>query len=135
MFNILSTDKGISMVESLVAVMLTAIAIVALMPMQDNALKTISRSDYLGRAQGIMQSELELQENQIMTSGCPGAGSVATKTVYASGLGTQISGDAAFTVTTNLSAMSADTSCIVNVKVVWSGNTTGIKSSIIATSQ
>ena len=56
------------MVESLIALVLTAIAIIALMPMQDNALKTMSRSDNLGRAEGIMQTELESQENALMIS-------------------------------------------------------------------
>jgi Tfp pilus assembly protein PilV len=130
-------NKGLSIVESLIAVLLTAVAIVALMPMQDNAIKVMSRSDYMGRASGIMLSELESQANVIMnTATNPTVGTV-TKTVYASSNGSTSditgSGDAAFTVTTKISTNAAGTnSWIVNVRVIWKGNTTGIASSIIA---
>ena len=121
------------MVESLVAVFLTAIAIITLMPMQDRAINMMSRSDYLGRAQGILQSELELQENQLMNS----TGTVTTGVVknnlavYASGLTTGISGDATFYINTTITQIGASNSWTVYVNVTWTGNTTGIKSSII----
>ena len=139
MFNIFSTNKGITMVESLIAVLLTAIAIVSIMPMQDIALKTMSRTDYMGRAAGIMQAELESQENVIMNSDditSPIIAGTVTKTVYASSNGPTSgitgSGDASFTVVTIISAASGTKSWLVNVQVTWTGNTTGIKSSVIA---
>jgi Tfp pilus assembly protein PilV len=134
MFNIFSKDNGITMVESLIALLLTAIAIVALMPMQDNAIKTMSRSDYLGRAEGIMQSELEAQENAIMNAtGTVCNVVVGTKTVTVTG-SAGITGDVTFTVKTTTTLPTAN-SCKINVQVTWTGtgNTTGIKSSIIAT--
>jgi Tfp pilus assembly protein PilV len=127
-------NKGITMVESLIALVLTAIAIVALMPMQDNALKTMSRSDNLGRAEGIMQTELESQENALMNS----TGTVTTGVVknnvavYASGLTTQISGDARFYIYTTITQIGTGNSWTVYVKVWWTGNTTGIHNSIVA---
>ena len=127
------------MAESLIALLLTTIAIVSLMPMQDNALKTMSRSDYLGRAAGIMQAELEYQENVMMNSDditSPIAPGTVTKTVYASSNGPTSgisgSGDASFTVVTIISVAPGTKSWLVNVKVTWPGNTTGITSSMIA---
>jgi Tfp pilus assembly protein PilV len=139
MFNIISNNKGITMVETVIAVCLTAIAIVALMPMQDRAINVISRSDYMGRAEGIMQAELELQENVMMNSDditSPITPGTFTKTVYASSNGTTSgisgSGDASFTVVTNISVAAGTKSWLVNVKVTWKGNATGITSSMIA---
>lgn len=131
------------MAESLIALLLTTIAIVSIMPMQDNALKMMSRSDYMGRAAGIMQAELELWENEIMncddTTCSPAArynSKTYTKTVYASSNGPTSgitgSGDASFTVVTTISVASGTKSWLVNVQVTWPGNTTGITSSIKA---
>jgi Tfp pilus assembly protein PilV len=137
MFNMFSNNKGITMVESLIAILLTAIAIVALMPMQDNAIKTMSRSDYMGRAEGIMQSELESQENQIMNSPVATAfntvcivGIVNKPPVTVSGLA-GVTGDVSFNIKTTTTLPTAN-SCMVNVNVTWTGNATGIKSSVIA---
>jgi Tfp pilus assembly protein PilV len=144
MFNILRSyinNKGITLIESLTAVFLTAIAIVALMPMQDSAIRTVSHSDYLGRAEGILQAELELQENIIMNSTDAISPVVAPQTitknvVYASGLTSGMAGlgDVSFKVITTITGpiAGATKSWTVNVKVTWPQNTTGIKSSIIA---
>ena len=124
--------------ESLVAVFLTAVAIIALMPMQDMSLRTSTRSDFLGKAAGIMQTELELQEAYIMKAANPvtlGATSKAIKASDTAG----VDGDSAFNVVTTISnnpaAPIAGISWIVNVQVTWTGNTTGIRSSIIVARQ
>ena len=140
MLHTILNNKGITMAESLIALLLTTIAIVSLMPMQDNALKTMSRSDYLGRAAGIMQAELEYQENVMMNSDdttSPITAGTSTKTVYASSNGPTSgisgSGDASFTVVTIISVVvGANKSWLINVRVTWPGNTTGITSSMIA---
>ena len=121
-------NKGITITECLIAILLTAIGIVALMPMQDLAIKTISRSDFMGRAQGVLQSELESQTNSIMWGTVPAVGTT-TKTVYASsdGPATGITGagDASFKVDTRISVNAAGTnSWIINVTVTWPANTT-----------
>jgi hypothetical protein len=136
----ITDNKGITMTECLISVLLTAVAIVALMPMQDSALKSISRSDYMGRAQGIMQSELESWENVIMNSdditNPITAGTYTNDTVYASSNGATSGmtgkGDAFFKVVTKISVATGTKSWFVNVKVTWKGNTTGITSSIVA---
>jgi hypothetical protein len=122
------------MVETMTAFFLTLIAIVALMPMQDNAIKVMSRSDFLGRAEGIMQSELEFEENYLMnsTGTIPGACPITTKNnlaVYASGLAAPITGDNTFYLTTCISQIGLTNSWTVNVQVSWN-DTTGISKSI-----
>jgi len=140
-----SNNKGITMTECLIAILLTAVAIVSLMPMQDNALKVMSRSDYLGRAAGIMQSELESEENRILNfQDNPGVNTpfiqvccdpilacpvVVNKTVTVSG-SAGVPGDATFTINTKRTLQTPNT-CIMSVNVTWTGNTTGINSSVI----
>ena len=126
------------MVESLIAVFLTIIAIVALMPMQDMSLRTAAKSDYYGRAVGILQTELERQQAFIMTPSNSVAIGETTNTVKVSDQ-SGVAGDMGFTVTTkitnNPSAPAANMSWIINVHVTWPRNSKGIRSSIIATRQ
>ena len=70
MFSICSC-KGITLVESMIAVFLTTVAVIGLMSMQDTSWRTAGRSDLMGRAVGLMQSELEQREFQIMRGGFP----------------------------------------------------------------
>ena len=124
------------MIESLIAVFLTAIAIIGLMPMQDMALRTSSRSDYLGRAVGIMQTELEQQEAFIMrAANAVTVGAVAPKVVQVSDVA-GVEGDATYTVNTTISQHPASAiSWIASVRVTWTGSTNGLQSSIIVTRQ
>ena len=52
--------------ECIIALLLTTIAIVSLMSMQSLAWKGAGKSDYLGRAEGILQRELETLESNFM---------------------------------------------------------------------
>jgi Tfp pilus assembly protein PilV len=149
MLNILSNNKGISMVESLVAIVLTAIAIVTLMPMQNNAIRTVSRSDYLGRAEGIMQSQLELEESKIInnTGAMASLCTPVTSTPPAITVSGQpgVAGDVTFKVVTTrtIPPTANNNTCLINVTVTWTvnkmgienvtgtANTTSIKSSVI----
>ena len=136
MWRIRLNHKGISMVEALMAILLTTIAVVALMPMQDVASKTVLKSDYLGRAQGILQAKLEQQELTIMNSSNTISAGTSTESVTVSGLSSSVSGDMTFTVVTKISAYSSSSATwLVNVKVTWTGNVTGISSSMIVTRQ
>jgi Tfp pilus assembly protein PilV len=134
----ISNNKGISLVESMIAVFLTVVAIMSLMPMQDMSLRTALRSDYLGRAAGIMQTELEAQESYIMRGSNPVVLGATQKTIHVSDE-VDVEGDAVFDVTTtinnNPAAAIAGISWLVNVQVTWTGNNNGIRSSIIVTRQ
>jgi type II secretory pathway pseudopilin PulG len=138
-------NKGISLVEVMIAMLLTGIAVISILPMQDMSLRTAGRSDLLGRAGGIMQAELERRENQIMTTflGTPVAVGEDNLPFTVSDLG-GIAGDFTFNVRTRTSVWNLQpingiptaNSWIVNVTVTWAGGpATGITSSIIVTNQ
>jgi len=130
-------NKGITLVESLIAVFLTAIAIVSLMPMQDLSMRTGTRADYLGRASYIMQSELETREYFIMNQN---NAVVLAQTVpfvqgfTVDGVLTAVVSQRFFTVNTFINPVAGATNAwIVNVQVIWPrGPANGIRSSIIA---
>lgn len=122
--------------ESLIAIFLTGIAIVALMPMQDMSLRTASNADQMGRAAGIMQSELEKQEAFIMrASNEVETGEFTEDPVYLTDV-SNVEGNNSYTVTTTISQNGTSTiSWRVNVRVTWPGNANGIRNSIIVTRQ
>lgn len=124
------------MIEVLIAMFLTMVAIVSIMSMMPISWQTAGRSDYLGRAAGILQMELELRENQIMANNIPPLGTT-TRTVQVSNPALQttgVRGDANFIVRTTLS-FRGDNSWLVVVNVSWQGNPNGITNSLIATPQ
>lgn len=136
MLNIkIHNEKGITIVEALIASFLTFIAIAWLMPMQSTSLNTGFRADYLGRATYIMQTELETREYEIMNPNIPVAVGTFPKTVTASGSAGGPEGDAVFDVVTTITPVAGTTnSWLVNVRVRWTrGPANGITSSIIAT--
>ena len=126
--------------ESLVAMVLTSIAIIALLPMQDISARSGFKADYLGRAAGVMQNELEMREYNIMNTNNAVNAGVVSRTVTTSDpvLGTSVpDGDATFDVETTTSAYAiVPNSWLVKVKVTWTGGPAGgISSSIIVTRQ
>lgn len=131
-------NKGITLVESLIAVFLTAIAIIALMPMQDMSLRTGAKADYMGRASYIMQSELETQEYFIMNSDntvvLAPQNAPIVKGFTVDGVLTANAAQRFFIVNTLINPVAGATNAwIVNVNVTWPGGpTNGIRSSIIA---
>ena len=129
-------NKGISIIETLMAALLTVVAIISLLPMQDISVRTGFRADYLGRAQGIMQTALETSELQVMIPTIPVSLGTSTATVRVSGQ-SGVAGDATFTVVTTTTVNpSAPNSWLVNVRVTWTGGpANGINSSMIVTKQ
>jgi hypothetical protein len=143
-FNKIFNNKGISIVEAMIAAFLTAVAVVSLLPMQSTSLRTGFRADYLGRAVGIMQSELEHRENQLMCTGVPPTCGIPpctinqTITVSDPINGTSAAtGDATFTIVTMItSPTGSPNQWLVNVTVTWTGGpASGITSSIFVTRQ
>jgi len=132
-------NKGISIIEAVMAALLTAVAVISLLPMQDTSLRTGFRADYLGRAVGIMQYELEQCENQLMSSGIATATACPPNKVITMSdpiNGTSVaSGDATFTVVTTVTNPAVN-QWIVNVRVTWTrGPANGISSSVFVTRQ
>jgi Tfp pilus assembly protein PilV len=135
-------NSGISLVEVMIAMVLTAIAIISVFPMQNASTTSAGRSDFVGRAAGIMLAELEEREHLIMsvntTATPPVTVPLATvnKQVTVSDLG--VEGDVTFNVvtTTRVNPAAPTSSWIVNVTVTWVGRINGsTSSSIIVTNQ
>jgi Tfp pilus assembly protein PilV len=131
----ISNNKGITLVEVMIAFFLTTVAIVSIMPMFTLAMNSTVKSDYKGRAIGILQKELEFREMQVMQGDVPSESpkNFDDKIVQVSGL-TSKEGDATFTIKTKMSKID-DCSWLINVQVTWSGNNNGVKNSMVASIQ
>jgi Tfp pilus assembly protein PilV len=73
-------NRGITIVEVLITLFLTAVGIMALLSMQPTSWSAAGRSDFMGRAAGILQSELErnqlwiMNPNNAFATGCDATG-------------------------------------------------------------
>jgi Tfp pilus assembly protein PilE len=142
-------NRGITIVEVLITLFLTAVGIMALLSMQPTSWKAASRSDFMGRAAGILQSELERNELWIMNPGnstfatsCdPNRRDLAlgecTSTINASNQQAQQTGDVPFTVRTTIAPFGATTNAwTVTVRVTWPANPiNGIQETMIVSRQ
>ena len=136
MLRTISNIKGFTLIEAMIAVFLTMIAVISILTMQATSWKAAGKADYTGRAAGVMQSELELRENQIMLGTIPA--SPINQTLLAGGSGTN-AGDASFNVITTTTNTGTNR-WLVNVRVTWPGGTCpggtcSITSSMIVTRQ
>jgi hypothetical protein len=71
MFNTILNKKGIGLLEAMIAVFITTVAVVAVIGIQPIALRTAAGSDYMGRAVAIAQAEAARRETALMTFGAP----------------------------------------------------------------
>ena len=141
--------------ECIIALLLTAIAVISLMSMQSLAWRGAGKSDYLGRAEGILQRELETYENNFMqatTTTCVGLFSCIS--CSCNGItpctcnGTTPPWNSTYVITEdNISFTIKASACdngagacnntiplntwVVNVQITWPGSVNGIRSSII----
>ena len=122
------------LIEVLIAIFITVVGVLAIFSLVSPAWKTAARSDYLGRASGILYKELMRQEAIIMNPCCSvTAGALPTTVVYSSGKATAQSGDAQFNVTTTITNLATNV-WRVAVLVAWTGNM-GISESMVVTRQ
>lgn len=133
------SNKGISLVEVLIAVFLTSVGVLALLSLQPSAWNLSGRSDLLGRAGGILHKELEANELLIMNPNyanpCSGATPlITTKNVYAGGQSAMQPGDVTLAVQTTIQD-NLNGTWSVRVGVTWPGNATGISETRIVTRQ
>lgn len=130
------------LVEVLVALFLISVGILALLSLQPAAWNLSGRSDRLGRAGGILHSELEANELLIMNPNfanpCSATNPLITsKIAYPSdpsGQGAMQPGDVTFPVATNI-LDNLNGTWRIRVTVTWPGNATGISESRIVTRQ
>ena len=134
MFNTLCSKKGLSLVEAMIAVFVTTVAIVALGTMQPLALRTSASSDYVGRAVAIAQAEAAYCETLIMYTGVAVPDlTKCNKTFTYPVPNTTIN----FTVTTvtTKTVVGAQNIWLVSVTVTWPGTVTGITQNRVVTQQ
>ncbi|MCX8027413.1 MAG: prepilin-type N-terminal cleavage/methylation domain-containing protein [Thermodesulfovibrionales bacterium] len=128
-----NNNKGISLVEVLIAMAVVVIGVLAVLGVFTQAYNASTKSDGLGRAAEILHRTLERNELRIMNPSCaiPSGG---TETVYSSGQSSAKPGDIAYTVITQIQPRGTN-AWLVTVTVRWAQNQTGIKESIIVTRQ
>lgn len=128
-------NRGFTLVEILIAVFITVVAVLGTLALLGPGWKTAARSDYLGRASGILYERLMMQEASIMNPcNTVTTGTTGPTAVFASGEATAQSGDAQFNVTTTITALA--NGWLVTIQVSWPPlNATGITESLIVTRQ
>lgn len=131
----LCNKRGVTLIESVIAILLVSIGLIGLMSMQPSSWRASTRADYLGRAAMTLSRELTSQELSIMNPCNAVSLGTVTQVVNASGQGTAQSGDISFTVQTTTANIGTNV-WQVTVRVSWPPlNATGITESIIVTRQ
>lgn len=141
MLRLICNNRGIGLIEVVIALFLVSIGVLALLSMQPSAWKLVGKSDYLGRGAGILHRALETREAWIMNP-CNIVPAVPNgwpeQIIYVSGVAGIASGDATYTVDTTLANPSADL-WQVTVTVTWNDqvqhNYRNLQESIIITRQ
>ncbi len=131
-------NKGITMIEVLISVALLSIGIMGLMSTHGPGWRLASRSDYLGRAAGVLQRQLQSAEGLLINPATAFPLSQTTtvdNNVLASGAAQAQAKEPVFTVTTTTTPDPGGGFCTVSVKVTWPGYPKGISESIIVTKQ
>ena len=150
MLNMILNKRGITLVEGLIAILITSVGLMALLSMQSPAWRLSGKSDYMGRGAGILHQELDNWELHIMnrcnsvTAGTTNwnrfTTGATTWDVTTSGQSAAQAGDATFQVQAVLTDITPagivpGTIWRVDVTVNWSGNTASLSDSIVVTRQ
>lgn len=143
MHALISNNKGFTIIEMLVAILLTVIGIVGLLSMQPQGWALSSRSDALGRANQMLHEQFELTELHVMNacnanspwgSALPGNGATIQDTSTISSSGGNAAGDYRFTVVSRITGTGTNT-WRIRLQITWPGNATGISESRDVTRQ
>lgn len=124
------------MIEVCIALFLVGAGILSLITLQPSALRLSGRSDYLGRASGVLAAQLQALEVQIINpnNAIPTSDS-GPVSVNVSGQKTLAQGDAQLSVTRTITAIPNTNTYLVHVLVTWPGNAIGVKESMIVARQ
>jgi type II secretory pathway component PulJ len=137
----ISNEKGSGLIEIMVAISLLSIGVLGLLAVQPQAWTNAARTDYMGRATGVLQNELESVEARIMNANIPLPSplpNVDIKTAFTSGQPDSahaLPGDASYNVRTEISNTAITGLWLVRVSVTWPMNPQGISGSILVTRQ
>lgn len=128
-------NRGFSLIEAVIAIFLTTVAVMSIFALVSPAWRTTAQSDFIGRAANILHDRLQREEVGIMNTCNPVAvGTTGPVTVYASGGMAPQSGDMPFSVTTTITPTGAANVWRVTVRVAWP-NHVGISESLTVTRQ
>jgi type II secretory pathway pseudopilin PulG len=131
----ISHNRGITLIESVIAILLVSIGLIGLLSMQPSAWQASARADYVGHAAMILNRELTTQELWVMDPCNIVSLTPVTQVVNASGQGTAQSGDTRFTVQTTIVNLGVNI-WQITVRVSWPPlNATGITESVVVTRQ
>jgi len=138
---ILYSNCGISIVEMMVAIVITMIGVLSIFTLQSSSWKTVAKSDYLGRASQILANEMQRQESLIcnphyLVEVWTKTFKVKTSDPDADGVaGASTSGDADYTITIKRESIGTDI-WRVTINVSWPPlNSTGITENMVITRQ
>ena len=129
-------NRGFTLLEVVIAMFLTVVALLGTFALISPGWKTAARSDYLGRASGILYEQLMTREAWIINPcNTVTTGTTGPTAVFASGQPTAQPGDVQFNVTTTITNP-ATNAWLVTVQVSWPPlNATGITESLRVTRQ
>ncbi len=105
MRRISDNNRGLGLLEVVIAMFIATVAVMAILGLQPSAWRTSAQSDYMGRAAGILHQEFQRQEVFIMNPCNAVTTGTTTETVRTSGLDTNQPGDSLFDVTTTIAAL------------------------------
>jgi Tfp pilus assembly protein PilV len=141
MSNFLCNRKGITLQEVLISITLLSIGILGLLTLMPSTWRLAGRSDCLGRASGILLSQLQSYEAMLLNpSFTPTLEDMQqSKNIYPSNPGqagaSRKQGDVPFTVNTTLTDLGGGNAWLVRVNVSWPENPTGISETMRVTRQ
>ncbi len=133
------SNRGLSGVEVLIALVVLNVGVLGLVSLQPTGWRLSGKSDFLGRAAGILHKELQVNEMQIMNPNnanpCATVNPVvSTRSVWASGQTSAQPGDASFNVLTKI-ADQLDGTWMVTVTVTPPASPVGSADSPLVTRQ
>ena len=136
----ISNNRGITLIEGLIAILITSVGLMALLSMQSPAWRLSGKSDYMGRGAGILNKELSRQELWIMNPCNAVTAGTTIANLNTSGESVARAGDATFQVTTVLTditpaGITAGTIWRADVTVNWTGNAFALSDSVVVTRQ
>lgn len=135
MLHIIRNKRGISIIEMMVAVVITMIGVLSILMLQSSSWKTVARSDYLGRASEILAGELQRREMLIMNPRFFVETGTTMANVTASSEAAAVEGDATYSVRTTTQNIGPET-WRVTVTVTWPPlNSRGITENMVVTRQ
>lgn len=131
----LCNKRGVTLVESIIAILIVSIGLLGLLSMQPSAWQASARADYLGHAAVILSRELTRQELWVMNPCNAVSLTPVTQVVNASGQGAAQLGDTSYTVQTTTANLGGSV-WRITIRVSWPPlNATGITESIVVTRQ